>query len=409
MQPDELQKIQNDFPILKRDILGNRLVYLDNAATSQKPQEVIDSLVNFYSKHNANVHRGIHTLSEESTDLYEGARKKVADFIGASRDEIIFTKGATESLNRIVFEYGLEHVAKGDRIVISEAEHHSNFVPWQILAQRTGAELVYLEVDDHGYITNSEIDTKINSNTKIVAIAHASNTLGTIFPLKEIVRKAKQYGAVVCVDGAQAIPHLPVNVRSLDVDFYAFSGHKMLGPTGIGVLYGKKALLEKLEPYEYGGGMIDEVSYENSTWAQVPLKYEAGTPNVAGAIGLGVAIDYLTKIGMPNIRDHEVALTEYALDLLLKQEDVRILGPLKAADRTGLISFTLDGIHGHDIASVLNSMGVAVRSGHHCTMPLHRKMGIVASTRASWYIYNSKEDIDALMEGLKKVRQILGK
>ncbi len=403
-----INEIKNDFPILKREILGNKLVYLDNAATTQKPQMVIDSLVDYYSNHNANVHRGIHTLSEEATEMYENSRKKVAGFIGALPEEIIFTKGATESLNRVAIEYGMSSLKAGDKIVITSIEHHSNLVPWQILAKKTGATLEYIEADDNGYISIESAKKVIDEKTKIVSITHASNVLGTIFPVKEIAQIAKKFGAVVCVDGAQAIPNIKVNVNSLGVDFYCFSGHKILGPTGIGVLWGRKELLEKLPPFEFGGGMIDVVTYENATWAEIPARFEAGTPNVADAIALGVAIDYINSIGMDKIREHEVELSRLALDLLSQIKGVNILGPKKAEDRTGLVSFTVEGIHGHDIASVLNSMGIAVRSGHHCTMPYHKKMQIAASTRASWYIYNSKADIEALVEGVKRAKELLG-
>lgn len=404
----DIKEIQKDFPILKREIMGNRLVYLDNAATTQKPCAVIDALVDYYSNHNANVHRGIHTLSEEATELYENARNKVAAFIGASPDEIIFTKGATESLNRVAFEYGLSILKPGDKIVISNVEHHSNLVPWQVLAQKTNATLVYLEVDAEGKISLEDARNVIDSSTKIVAVTHASNVLGTIFPIKEIAQIAKKHGAIVCVDGAQAVPNIKVNMQSLGVDFYCFSGHKILGPTGIGVLWGRKALLEKIPPFEYGGGMIDAVSYDSATWADVPYRFEAGTPNVADAIGLGAALDYVTALGMDSIREHEIMLNTVALDLLLKIKGVNILGPLNAEERTGLVSFTVEGIHGHDIAAVLNSLGIAVRSGHHCAMPFHKKLNISASARASWYIYNDAEDIKALADGIEKAKQMLG-
>lgn len=404
-----ISEIKKDFPILKREILGNRLVYLDNAATTQKPQMVIDTLVDYYSNHNANVHRGIHTLSEEATSLYENARTKVAAFIGGLPEGVIFTKGATESLNRVAFEYGLSVLKQGDKIVLTNAEHHSNLVPWQILAKKTGATLEYLEINEQGHISLDDAKKIIDEKTKIVAITHASNVLGTIFPVKEIAQIAKKYGAIVCVDGAQAIPNIKVNVHSLGVDFYCFSGHKILGPTGIGVLWGRKDLLEKIPPFEYGGGMIDTVSYSESTWAEVPYRFEAGTPNVADAIALGAALDYVTSIGMENIRNHEIVLNTLALELLLKIPGLAILGPLNPEERTGLVSFTVEGVHGHDIAAVLNSLGVAVRSGHHCTMPLHKKLHIAASTRASWYIYNDEEDIKALVSGIEKAKQILGK
>jgi cysteine desulfurase/selenocysteine lyase len=308
----------------------------------------------------------------------------------------------------VAFEYGLSVLKPGDKIVISNVEHHSNLVPWQILAQKTNTTLAYLEVDAEGIISLEDARNVIDDSTKIVAITHASNVLGTIFPIKEIAQIAKKHGAIVCVDGAQAIPNIKVNMQSLGVDFYCFSGHKILGPTGIGVLWGRKSLLEKIPPFEYGGGMIDTVSYEASTWAEVPYRFEAGTPNVADAIGLGAALDYVTALGMDSIREHEIMLNTIALDLLLKIKGVNILGPLNAEERTGLVSFTVEGIHGHDIAAVLNSLGIAVRSGHHCAMPFHKKLSISASTRASWYVYNDAEDIKALADGIEKAKQILG-
>ncbi len=404
-----ISEIKKDFPILARKINGSDLVYLDNAATSQKPTAVIEALVDYYTNHNANVHRGVHTLSEEATEMYEHARKTVADFIGAGHvEEVIFTKGATESLNRVAFEWALENVKAGDEILVSRAEHHSNLVPWQIVCKRNNAELKFLELTESGELTLEEIKEKINSKTKMVGITHASNVLGTIMPIKEISKIAHEVGAVVCVDGAQAIPHLKINVQSLGCDFYCFSGHKMLGPTGIGVLWGRKDLLEKMEPYEYGGGMIDVVTYQESTWAALPEKFEAGTPNVAGAIGLAAACDYLKKIGMDEIREHEVELNKYALQKLSEIPNLKIMGPLDPEKRTGLVSFYLDKIHSHDIAAVLNNTGVAVRSGHHCNMPLHKQMNVAASTRASYYLYNSTEDIDKMVEGIKSAVKILG-
>ena len=402
-------EIKKDFPILSRKMNGNDLVYLDNAATSQKPKQVIDAIVDYYSNHNANVHRGIHTLSEEATLLYEGARKKVVEFIGAAHsEEVIFTKSATESLNRVAISWGLANLKKGDVVLLTNFEHHSNLVPWQEEAKQVGAELDFINVGVDGEITKEEVKKKLTKNVKLVAIAHASNVLGTIVPVKEICKIAHEVGALVSVDGAQAIPHMKVNVQSLGCDFYSFSAHKMLGPMGIGVLWARKEILEKLEPYEYGGGMIDTVGLHKSTWAEIPVKFEAGTPNVEGAVGLASAIDYLQKIGMGNIREHEIELNKYTLEKLGEIREVAIIGPQDPKRRTGLVSFTVKGIHSHDVAAVLNSMGIAVRSGHHCAMPLHKTLGIPSTIRASYYLYNSKEDTDKLVAGVKKAVEMLG-
>ena len=403
-------EIKKEFPIFKREINGKKLVYLDNAATSQKPNVVINSLVDFYSNHNANVHRGIHTLSEESTDMYEHARENIAEFIEASKSsEIIFTRGATEGINMIAQTIGLAYLNPGDIVLTTNAEHHSNLVPWQIAAERKGATLEFVEVDSDGKIDLKNFKEKLteNKNIKIIAISHASNTLGTIFPVKEIAKLAKEAGAISVIDGSQAVPHLPVNVTSIGCDFYVFSGHKMLGPTGIGVLYGRFELLSEMQPIEFGGGMIDEVTMSKSTWAPLPERLEAGTPNIADAIALSSAVDYLKNIGMDSIREHELEINKYATKVLNEIEGVAILGPKNPEERTGLIAFTIQNVHAHDAASVLNTLGVAVRSGHHCTMPLHKYLDIPASVRASWYLYNSKEDIDVLVEGIKKSKELL--
>lgn len=401
--------MKEDFPILNRIINGSRLVYLDNAATTQKPVQVVNAISDFYLNHNANVHRGIHTLSEEATQMYEDARKKVAEFIGAIHpEEVIFTKGTTESLNRVAIGWVLANLKKDDVILVTDLEHHSNLIPWQEEARMIGAKVEILDTDANGEISLNQLEEKLRTGkVKFVSIAHASNVLGTILPVKEICKIAHKYGVLVCVDGAQAVPQMKVNVQSLHCDFYAFSAHKMLGPTGIGVLWAKKELLGKMEPYEFGGGMIDEVTYDKATWAELPEKFEAGTPNVAGAVGLAAAINYLEMIGMDSIRKHEVELTAYALIKLNEIEGLKILGPKDPEKRTGLVSFTIEGIHSHDIASVLNSEGIAVRSGHHCCMPLHKKLNIPASTRASFYIYNPKEDIDVLIAGLQKAIKVL--
>ena len=383
----------SNFPILQRKINGKRLVYLDNAATTQKPQSVISAISDYYENHNANVHRGIYTISEEATDLFERAREKVARFINAnSAEEIIFTKGTTESLNRVAFEWAVEKLEEGDSILVSTAEHHSNLLPWQVVCERTGATLKFAEINN--------LENEITAGVKLIAIAHVSNVLGTIFPVTGICEKAKTIGAKVVVDGAQAVAHLPVDVQKLGCDFYAFSGHKMYGPMGIGVLWAKKELLEEMPPYEYGGGMIE---------GGIPEKFEAGTPNVAGAIGLAAAVEYLENIGMKNIRKHEQGLLDYALASLAKFKEIKILGPPDAHSRSGLISFVVEGVHSHDVAAILDSFGVAVRAGHHCAMPLHEKLKISGSVRASFATYNSREDVDILCTGLKEAIKVLRK
>jgi cysteine desulfurase/selenocysteine lyase len=404
-----MKDLRKDFPILDREINGNKLIYLDNAATSQKPKQVIEAISEYYSNHNANVHRGLHTLSEEATEMYEDARKKVAHFIGAAHpEEIIFTKGATESLNRVAISWGLVNLKKDDVVLLSDFEHHSNMVPWLEEAKVVGAKVEYLESNENGEITLEEVKSKITDKVKLISITHASNVLGTIVPIKEICKIAHEKGILVCVDGAQAIPHLKVNVQSLDCDFYAFSAHKMLGPMGIGVLWVRKEILEKLEPYEFGGGMIDEVTYEGATYTQAPVKFEAGTPNVSGAVGLATAIGYLENIGMDEIREHEIELNKYFLEKLSHMEEIKIIGPKEAEKRTGLVSFVVKNVHAHDVASVLNGFGIAVRSGHHCAMPYHNKKNLPATTRVSYYLYNTKEEIDKLIEGLKKAIELLG-
>lgn len=400
--------VKKDFPILNKKVTAKELVYLDSSATSQKPQVVIDAISNYYSTSNANVHRGIHTLSEIATNMYEGARKVVAEFIGATvPQEIIFTKNTTESLNRIASTWCETNLKEGDELIVFDSDHHSNLVPWQVVTKKTRAKLIIFKVTEEGKLDLAEFEKTLNENTKFVAISHASNVLGTIFPIKEVSKLAHKVGAVVSVDGAQAVPHMKVNVQGLGCDFYSFSGHKMLGPMGIGVLWGKRELLEEMPPYEYGGGMVDEVKSHTSTYAPIPERFEAGTPNVAGAVGLAAAINYIQGIGLNNIRDHEVKLTEYAIKNLQKVEDLKILGPLNADERAGLVSFYIKGIHSHDVAAILSEKGIAVRSGQHCTMPLHDKLGISSSTRASFYLYNDKSDVDALVKSVKEAKELL--
>ena len=396
----DVKKIKADFPIFTNH---EELIYLDNAATSQKPQTVIDRITKFYSSENANVHRGVYHLSEQASEAYDLARKKVANFIGAkSSKEIIFTKGATDSLNLVAQSYALENLKNGDEILVADFEHHSNFLPWQMICQKTGATLKILNSDKAGFINQQEWQNKLNKKTKIVAIAHASNVLGTISDIKKIAEMVHKVGAVLVVDGAQAIPHLQVNVQDLDCDFYALSGHKMLGPMGIGVLYVKEVILSKMSPYQLGGGMIESVSLGETIYADYPEKFEAGTPNVAGAIALTAAMDYLSKIGLAEIRAHEIKLSEYLLNGLSKIKRVKLLGTASAKERTGLVSFYVDGIHAHDLSDSLAKKGLALRAGFHCAMPLHQSHNCGATLRASYYLYNSEKDLESLLSNLEK-------
>ena len=404
--------IRKDFPIFQRTIRdGKRLVYLDSGATSQKPQSVIDAESDFYRLHNAAVHRGAHQLAEEATDLYEGARETVAAFIGASVDEVVFTKNATESLNLVAYAMGNApvgnrfHLTEGDGIVVTEMEHHANLIPWQQLAARTGSSLSWFEVTPEGRLDLSTIDSLINEKTKVVALTHQSNVLGTINPLEAIVKRAHQVGAVVVLDACQSVPHMSVDVKALDIDFLAFSGHKAVGPTGVGVFWGKAELLAELPPFLTGGSMIETVTMSGATWAPAPKKYEAGVPNMAQAAGLGAALKYLTNVGLNEIHQHELALTSYLLDQFSEISDLKIIGPTSMEARGGSISFTFGDIHPHDLGQFLDSQGIAVRTGHHCAWPLNRKMGVVATTRASLYLYNTLEDCDALVAGIQDAQR----
>jgi cysteine desulfurase/selenocysteine lyase len=404
-------RIAADFPILARPTSrGKRLVYLDSAASSQKPQAVIDSLVEYYSGYNANIHRGVYELATLATDAFEGARAKVARFVNAAEPaEIIWTRNTTEAINLVSFSWGLANLKAGDVILTSQLEHHSNLVPWQLLAAKTGAELRYIEVDDAGYHMLDDLDAKLQG-VKLVAVSHVSNTLGTILPLERIVGAAHAVGAVVLVDGAQSIPHMAIDVQALDVDFFAASGHKMLAPTGIGFLYGKRALLDAMPPFLTGGDMIKEVGYEKTSFNELPWKFEAGTSNIADAIAMGVAVEYLTEVGMDWIRAHEVRLTAYALEQLapFEKRGLDVYGPRAAHERGGVISFNFADIHAHDLASILDTEGVCVRAGHHCTMPLMDKMGWPATARASFYLYNTEADVDMLVTALDKAAAIFG-
>ena len=399
----DVQKIREDFPILSRKVYDKPLVYLDNAATSQKPNSVIQSLVDYYEGYNANVHRGVHALSMEATDRYEEAREKVAKFINAeSSESIIWTRNTTEGINLVAMTWAVDNLKEGDEIVLSHMEHHSNLVPWQKVAKDTGAVLRFIPLNEDDTLDLSDIDSIINPRTKLLAIVHMSNSLGTINPVKELAAKARSVGANVLIDGAQSVPHLPVDVQDLDCDFFAFSGHKMLGPTGIGVLYVKRDVLETMNPFLTGGEMVLEVSYEKATWNDLPMRFEAGTPNIADAIGLGAAIDYLNALGMADVREHEKQLTKYALNAFKQFEEVDVFGPEDPELRGGVISFHHPDIHPHDLGTVLDRQGVAVRTGHHCTMPLMRTLGVAATARASFYIYNSEDEVDLLVDALKE-------
>ena len=399
----DVSAIKKDFPIFDRKIRdGKRLIYLDSGATSQKPNSVIDAEVNFYRFSNAAVHRGAHQLAEEATDHFENARSIVAEFIGADSDEVVFTKSATESINLVAYAL-TGKIKSGDRIVVSEMEHHANLIPWQQLAKRTGAELAWFAVTPDGRLDLGSIDQVISSNTAIVAITHQSNVLGTITPIDQIVKRAESVGAKVLLDACQSVPHMNVDVRKLGVDYLAFSGHKALGPTGVGVLWGRD--LEELPPFLFGGSMIENVTMTDATWAPAPKKFEAGVPNMAQAIGLGTALKYLNKVGLKNIHEHELYLTRSLLAGLEDIDGLNIFGPRDLQDRGGTVSFTVDGIHPHDLGQYLDAQGIAVRTGHHCAWPLARKFKIPATTRASMYLYNDLSDIDALITGIKDAKK----
>ncbi|MCM3440019.1 cysteine desulfurase [Metabacillus halosaccharovorans] len=398
-----IHDIRAHFPILNQQVNGNDLVYLDSAATSQKPLAVIEALSTYYKEYNSNVHRGVHTLGTKATDGYEGAREKVRRFINAkSMQEIIFTRGATTALNIVAQSYGLTNVKEGDEIVITYMEHHANVIPWQQVAKITGATLKYIPLQEDGTIDLKDVEETVTANTKIVSVMLVSNVLGTINPIKEITEIAHKNGAVMVVDGAQSTPHMKIDVRDLDCDFYAFSGHKMCGPTGIGVLYGKKQLLENMEPVEFGGEMIDFVGLQESTWKELPWKFEAGTPIIAGAIGLSAAIDFLEDIGLEAIEAHEHKLAQYALEQLSQVDGMTIYGP---KHRAGLVTFNIDDVHPHDVATVLDAEGIAVRAGHHCAQPLMKWLKVSATARASFYLYNTEEEVDKLVAGIKKTKE----
>jgi cysteine desulfurase/selenocysteine lyase len=410
----KIEQIRKDFPIFDRQINGKPLVYLDSAATAQKPRQVVAAEMDYYLNHTANVHRGIYTLAEEATALYEAAREKVRAFIHAeSVEEIIFVRNATEGLNLIAQSWGSANLKPHDTMLLTEMEHHANLLPWQRLARQTNSNLAFLPIQDNGLLLNEDSDrewighlNQYGDGLKLVAFPQISNVLGTINPAVELIEAAHRWGAVTVMDAAQSVPHTEIDVRGLDVDFMVFSGHKMLGPTGIGVIYGKKHLLKNMEPFMLGGEMIREVSYTGATWHDLPWKFEAGTPNIAGAIGLGAAIDYLQAVGMDEVWAHSHHLARLAMDQLLSLDGVTVYGPTEMELRSGLVSFAVDGVHAHDVAAVLDQEGIAIRAGHHCAQPLMGRLGITATARASFYIYNNETDVEALIAGIKRVQNV---
>ncbi|MGB9713970.1 MAG: aminotransferase class V-fold PLP-dependent enzyme [Candidatus Bathyarchaeales archaeon] len=406
-------KIREDFPILKRKINNHPLIYFDNAATSQKPKQVIEAIKNFYENHNANVHRAVHTLSQEATELYENAHEEAAKFINAnSIEEIIFVRGTTEAINLVAYSWGLRNFRENDEVLISLMEHHSNIVPWEILSKIKGFSIKYVNVNEDGTLNYEDFENKISNKTKMVCISHVSNVSGVVNDVKRLAKTAHEHDALILVDGAQSVPHLPVDVKDLDADFLAFSGHKMLGPTGIGVLYGKREILEEMEPFHGGGEMIRDVSFNLKTrrciitWNELPWKFEAGTPNVCGGVGLMEAIKYLKRIGMENVKAHEEMLTKYASHLMQECEKVKIYGPMDQSTKCGIIPFNVNGLSSHDVALFLDNYGIMVRSGLHCAQPLHEIFGVNSSVRISFYIYNVREEIDRFIEVLKEIEQI---
>ena len=406
-QPLDVEDIRADFPILRREFDGTQLVYLDNAATTQTPEPVVETITDYYRNYNANVHRGLHQLSQEASVAYEEAHDRVAEFIGASggREEIVFTKNTTESMNLVAYAWGLNELGPGDEVVLTEMEHHASLVTWQQIAERTGAECRYIPITGEGRLDMGAARELITDDTAMVSAVHLSNTLGTVNPVAELADIAHDHGAHMFVDAAQSVPNRPVDVEALDADFLAFSGHKMCGPTGIGVLYGKRHLLEEMEPYLYGGDMILKVTFEDATWNELPWKFEAGTPVISQGIALAEACDYLDDIGMENVERHEAQLAEYAYERLTEQGDVEVYGP-PGDDRGGLVSFNLEGVHAHDLSSILNDSAVAIRAGDHCTQPLHDVLGTAASARASFYVYNTREEVDRLVEAIDDARQL---
>jgi len=404
--PRSIEEIRTEFPILAREVHGKPVAYLDNGATAQKPLAVLEALDDFNRRSNSNVHRGVHTLSEESTRLYEGARSRIADHLGAERREVIFTRNVTGAINLVARAWGVANVAAGDRIVVTEMEHHSNVVPWYLLAREAGAELDWVSITDEGRIDMDAFAAALERGPKIVAVAHVSNVLGTINPIEEISRMAHEAGALVLVDGAQAAPKLPLDMAELGADFYGFTGHKAYGPTGVGVLWGRRELLDAMGPYEGGGSMIHKVTKDEITWASVPARFEAGTPPIAEAVGLAAAFDWIDQLGVEAIHSYETELTEYALERLSEIPGLRVFGPPAGDDRTGIVSFELQGVHAHDVSEILDRHGIAVRAGHHCAQVLMERLGVAATTRASFAVYNTREEIDRLVEGLLDARRV---
>ncbi|WP_254545423.1 aminotransferase class V-fold PLP-dependent enzyme [Halomarina pelagica] len=418
IEPLDVERIREDFPILARRVGGDvtvpgegpgddtPLVYLDNAATSQTPEQVVEVIADYYRSYNANVHRGIHSLSQEASVAYEEAHDRVAEFVGADgREEVVFTKNTTEAMNTVAYAWGLAELGPGDEVILTEMEHHASLVTWQQIGKKTGADVRYVRVDEEGRLDMDHARELVTDDTRMVSAVHVSNTLGTVNPIEELADLAHDHGALIFVDGAQSVPNRPVDVKRLDADFFAFSGHKMCGPTGVGVLYGKRHLLEEMQPYLYGGEMIRKVTYEDATWEDLPWKFEAGTPVICQGIALAAACDYLDDIGLERIQAHEEGLAEYAYDRLTEYDDVEIYGP-PGDDRGGLVAFNLDGVHAHDLSSILNDYGVAIRAGDHCTQPLHDTLGVAASARASFYLYNTREEVDTLVEAVDAARDL---
>ncbi|MBX0296282.1 aminotransferase class V-fold PLP-dependent enzyme [Haloarcula nitratireducens] len=408
IEPLDVERIREEYPILQREFDGEQVVYLDNAATTQTPDRVVDTIADYYRQTNANVHRGLHQLSQEASIAYEDAHDRVAEFIGASgeREEIVFTKNTTESENLVAYAWGLNELGPEDEIVLTEMEHHASLVTWQQIAKKTGATCRYIRVQEDGTLDMDHARELIGDDTAMVSVVHVSNTLGTVNPVSQLADIAHDHDAYVFVDGAQSVPNRPVDVEAIDADFFAFSGHKMAGPTGIGVLYGKKHLLEEMEPYLYGGSMIKKVTYEDSKWNDLPWKFEAGTPPICQGIALAEACDYLDDIGMERIQHHEEQLANYAIERLEDEGDVEIYGPPAGEERGGLVSFNVGSVHAHDLSSILNDSAVAIRAGDHCTQPLHDKLGVAASARASFYVYNTREEVDKLVEAVDDARQL---
>jgi cysteine desulfurase/selenocysteine lyase len=403
----DVEALRGDFPILSRTIHDHPLVYLDSASSSQKPKAVIDAVSRYYQESHANIHRGVYVLSEEATIAYEQAHVRVADFINADFEEMIFTKNTTEALNLVAYAWGLSNLHAGDEVVLTPLEHHSNLVPWQQVAKRTGAAIRYIRLTADGRLDMEHAAEIIGPRTKLVSVAQVSNVLGTVNPVDELGRMAHAHGALICVDGAQSIPHMAIDVRAMDCDFFAFSGHKMLGPTGIGGLYGRRRILEQMEPFLFGGDMISEVTLEDASWNELPWKFEAGTPPIAQGVGLAAAVEYLQGVGMEAVQAHEHTLARYALEQLRQVRDLDVYGPESEDDRSGVISFNLDSLHPHDVASILDQYGVAIRGGHHCAMPLMRTLGLNSTCRASFYVYNTLEEINVLVEAIGEARRLL--